>query len=261
MRLCDIDPKILIAGGAAAISILALFIILFILFYQRRRHSFLREKQALENNLRNELLKTQLEAREQTFNLIGQEIHDNVGQLLSSTKLMMGLTERHLEVVPDPFKTAQETLKTAIIELRSLSKSLNKDWLHQFDLVENLQVEIERIKYAGDIKINWFGCTGKIQLSAESQVMLFRVIQEAVENAIKYRDAKKIAITLTCNDKINISIADTREQLQPASEPNGAGQTNMRRRIELLGGNIEWLSHAQQGTEVKITVPKQNMLT
>src|SRR3954471_1551140 len=118
------NPEILIIGGAAIFSVLVFFIIIFIVMYQRRYYRFLREKQQLQNSFQNEILKTQLETQENTFFQIGEEIHDNIGQLLSSTKMMLGLTERSLPSVPDLLRTAQETLGKAISELRALSKSL-----------------------------------------------------------------------------------------------------------------------------------------
>ena len=121
MLLADINPKVLIIGGAAVFSVLVFFIILFIVLYQRRYYRFLREKQTLHNNFQSEILKTQLETQEETFYQIGEEIHDNIGQLLSSTRLLLGITERSLSSIPDPFKTAQETLGKAILEIRGKS--------------------------------------------------------------------------------------------------------------------------------------------
>ena len=153
MLLSEIDPKILIVGGAAIFSVLVFFIITFFVLYQRRFYRYLREKQELQNSFQQEILKTQLETQEDTFYQVGEEIHDNIGQLLSSTKMLLGLTERSLPSIPDPLRTAQETLGKAISELRALSKSLNKEWLHQFNVIQNLETEIERINSSHVLKL------------------------------------------------------------------------------------------------------------
>src|SRR5687768_428272 len=153
MLLVDIQPEILIMGGAAMFSVLVFFIIMFIVLYQRRYYKFLREKQHLKSSFQSEILKAQLETQEATFYQIGEEIHDNIGQLLSSTKMLLGITEQSFPIVPDHFKTAQETLSKAIIELRALSKSLNKEWLHQFNLIQNLETEIDRINSGHAIQV------------------------------------------------------------------------------------------------------------
>src|SRR5688500_1706665 len=126
MLVAKIDPYILVVGGAAIFSVFVIFIILFIIRYQRRYYRFLREKHQLEGKLLQEIRQIRLETQEETFYQIGEEIHDNIGQLLTSTKLLLSISERALPGIPDPFYTAQETLSKAIQELRALSKSLNK---------------------------------------------------------------------------------------------------------------------------------------
>jgi signal transduction histidine kinase len=258
MYLLDINPKILIVGGAAIFSILVFFIITFIVLYQRRFYKYAREKQDLQNSFQREILKTQLETQEETFHQIGEEIHDNIGQLLSSTKMMLGLTERSLPSVPDLLRTAQETLGKAISELRALSKSLNKEWLHQFNVIQNLETEIDRINSANVLKIELRTTVKLLLLSPEGQVMLFRIIQEALHNSIKHANAKTIQINIKQDDQIRVSVMDDGRGLQDNKEEIlGVGIINMKHRTNLLGGTIEWLPGELNGTEVRIELPIQ----
>jgi signal transduction histidine kinase len=259
MFLADLHPNVLIVGGAAIFSVLVFFIIIFIVLYQRRYYRFQREKQSLQNSFQSEILKTQLETQEETFYQIGEEIHDNIGQLLSSTKMLLGITERNLPTIPDPFRTAQETLGKAITELRSLSKSLNKEWLHQFNVIQNLETEIERINLANVIQIRLFTSVKLLPLAPEAQVMLFRIIQEAIHNSIKHANAKTLRITIDLNQIILVSIQDdgTGFELQE-NQQRGVGIINMKHRTTLLGGTIEWKAIPQGGTEVRIFIPIQN---
>jgi signal transduction histidine kinase len=259
MSLAGIDPRILIIGGAAIFSILVFFIIIFLVLYQKRYYRYIRETQDLQNSFQREILKTQLETQEETFYQIGEEIHDNIGQLLSSTKLLLGITERSLHNVPDPLRTAQETLGKAIAELRSLSKSLNKEWLHQFNLIQNLETEIERISTANVIKVELQTNIKLLPLAPESQVMLFRIIQEAMHNSIKHANAKTIFIRIEMNGLINVSIVDDGSGFQQTKkEMNGVGIINMKHRTNLLGGTIEWSPGEKNGTKVLIKLPFQN---
>jgi len=258
MYLSEINPKILIVGGAAIFSLLVFFIITFIVLYQRRFYKYLREKQDLQNSFQREILKTQLETQEETFHQIGEEIHDNIGQLLSSTKMLLGLTERNLSSVPDPLRTAQETLGKAIGELRALSKSLNKEWLHQFNLIQNLETEIERVNSANVLKLDLHTNVKQLPLSPEGQVMLFRIIQEALHNGIKHANAKTIRISIELNSAIKVSIADDGSGIQNSNDEfQGVGIINMKHRTILLGGTIEWHSSKNSGTEVRIELPVQ----
>lgn len=253
------DPKVLIIGGAAVFSVLVFFIISFIVLYQRRYYKFLREKQHLQNSFQREILKTQLETQEHTFNQIGEEIHDNIGQLLSSTKMLLGITERSLSLVPDPLKTAQETLGKALFELRALSKSLNKDWLHQFNLIENLQTEIERINIAQILRIELHTSVRTLPLAPEAQVMLFRIIQEAIQNSLKHAYARIIHISISSEKVIKITVVDDGVGFQPKNgEFSGVGIINMKNRMRLLAGVISWKPRDEGGTEVQMFLPIQN---
>ena len=259
MLLTDINANVLILGGAAIFSILVFSIIMFIVLYQRRYYKFLREKQHLKNSFQSEILKTQLETQEETFYQIGEEIHDNIGQLLSSTKMLLGITERSLPSVPDPLKTAQETLGKAITELRALSKSLNKEWLHQFNVIQNLDTEIERINTAHIVKIELHTSVKTLPLSPESQVMLFRIIQEAIHNSVKHANAKTIGIAIDLNESILVRILDDGSGFDATqSQHHGVGIINMKHRTLLLGGTIEWRLAEDRGTEVKIILPIEN---
>ena len=150
----------------------------------------------MEKQYREQLLQTQLETQEYSFNQISQELHDNIGQLLSSTKLLLGIAAMELKEVPDTLKTAEQTVGKAIVDLRSLSKSLSKEWLHQFNLVENLQAEKERINAARNITVDVISEYDKLPLAPEAQVMLFRVVQEALQNSIRHASPKHINIEI-----------------------------------------------------------------
>src|ERR1700743_3229280 len=83
----------LIVAGTIMLLLLGIFIVGFLFFYQKRHNRHLVEKEFLASNFRNELLRTQMEIREQTMQTIGAELHDNIGQLLSLTSLTLNSIE------------------------------------------------------------------------------------------------------------------------------------------------------------------------
>lgn len=255
MILFNIDPGVLIVGGAALFSLLGLFIINFILRYQKRQHKHMIEKQELFNNYQQELLKTQLETQEHTFYQIAEELHDNIGQLLSSTRMLIGVTERSLVDVPQTLRTADLTLAKAIQDLRSLSKSLNKEWLQRFNLLENLQVEVNRLNASRTVAVSLHQGIDEIQLPSESQVMLFRIVQEALHNCIRHAQASSIRIEIEKNEDLLLSIRDDGRGMRSAQPGFGLGLMNMQHRTKLLGGSIQWTSPNEIGTRVLIRVP------
>ena len=199
------------------------------------------------------LLHSQIEVQEATFSVLAKELHDNVGQLLSSSKMLLGITQRNMTNAPLTLNIAEETLGKAIHELRSLSKSLDKEWLEQFDLIENLGTEIKRINAGMVLEIH-FSHPGKLPLTVEEQIILFRIIQEALQNAIKHSDAKNIFIEIeTIDENIIVNITDDGKGFEPTFN-DGLGMRNMKHRTKLLGGNITW-DTPEKGSSVTIQLP------
>jgi signal transduction histidine kinase len=253
------EVLIVLIVGLTIFLILVGIVVFILLFYQKKRFQHRGQLAIMKNSIANELLKTQLETREETFLQIGNEIHDNVGQLLSSTKILLAITERSLKEVPDTLHTASETLTKAIQDLRSLSKTLNREWLGKFNIIENLAMEVERINTSGTITTSLFCSDNYLPLKPEAQVMLFRVVQEAMQNCLKHSDASVINIHLHLGpENIGVKIFDNGSGMPVFSEkPGGIGLLTMRHRARMLGGDVEWRNPDGLGTEVAITIPIQ----
>ncbi|MEO8568325.1 MAG: ATP-binding protein [Ginsengibacter sp.] len=251
----EIYPAII--AVSLVVIILSLGIVLAIVNYKRKQESYLREKKTMQEEFEKQLLQSQIEVQEATFSVLARELHDNVGQLLSSSKMLLAITQRNIADVPETLIIAEETIGKAINELRSLSKSLDKEWLEQFDLVENLSTEIKRIN-AGLILTIHFLHPDKLLLNAEKQIILFRIIQEVLQNAIKHAEAKNIEIKIESQpDNITVNIEDDGKGfIQTAND--GLGIRNMKHRTKLLGGNITWNTKAN-GSSISIRLPfKEN---
>lgn len=211
----------------------------------------------MQQELQQQLLQSQLETQEYSLCKISRELHDNIGQLLSSTKMLLGLAEMELDKVPDTLKTAEHTLGQAIQDVRVLSKSINKEWLHDFNLIENLHAEKQRINAGKEIQVELDSKHDKLALEPEAQVMIFRVVLEALQNSIKHAYAKKIIIKIEHTHKgfqLTVKHDGHGFDIEMAKKEN-AGLHNMEQRIKLLGGEIKWISTHKKGTLIKINIP------
>ncbi|MBY0479926.1 MAG: hypothetical protein K2Q21_01125 [Chitinophagaceae bacterium] len=238
--------------------LLGALIVYFVLAYKRKQELHNTEMIITKNNFENQLLQSRIETQEETLAVLGKELHDNIGQLLNSTKLLIGVTQRKLIDAPDTLTIADETLATAISELRSLSKSLNKEWLQQFNFIENLQTEIKRINASEILQINCSN-SSKIPFPSDAQIILFRIVQEALQNAIKHARASHIDITITEDqNSLLLLITDNGTGFDfNDSKKNSLGLLNMQHRTKLLGGSIEWAS-TNSGTSVTLRLPLLN---
>lgn len=227
-------------------------ILMYVRLYNEKKQVNEEEKMKMKKHYENELLRSQVEVRESTVTAIGKELHDNVGQLLSTTKMLLGITEINLSPVPDTLSTANATLSKAIQELRFISRSLDKEWLEQFDFSENLDNEIRRINAGGVIKAS-YDTSARLPMVPDKQLILFRIVQEAIQNALKHATPGYISVDVKeAQQELHISIRN--DGLPLPDHVQGMGTNNMKHRVQLFGGTIRWLSH-EDHTEVKIIVP------
>ncbi len=213
-------------------------------------------EEIMKPELKNELLQIKFEIQEYSIRHASREINDNIGQLLSSAKMLMGIGFMELSAVPDSLATAEQTIGKAIQDLRSLSKSLNKKLLGEFDLVDSLEAELELLNIAGNKKIQLISEYKTLPLQPEEQVILFGIIQEVLLNAIKHA-AKNIVIRInSINDCLELSIEDDGKGFDVEELKTGRpGLRNIEYRVQLLNGRIEWKSKENNRTEIRIFVP------
>lgn len=245
----------IILAASSILLLITLFIVMLVVAYLKRDLKHLKEKESMEADFENQLLQSQLETQEETLHQLSTEIHDNVGQLLNSTKLLIGLTQRSLPEPPETLLMADDTLGKAIQEIRSLSKSLNKEWLQQFNFIENLEAEISRINAARGLQINLYR-PDSLSMKASEQIILFRIVQEVLQNAMKHAFAKTIEIKIKEDNRLlTILISDDGTGFDETTITQSVGLLNIKHRTKLLGGTVRWLSSINNGTQVTIQLP------
>ncbi len=248
------------------ITIMLLLIVSFLLFvmvwYRRKSNRHILEKQNMQQAFNTEILQARLETQEHSFNQISRELHDNIGQLLSSTKMLMKVGFIQLNNVPESLTTAEQTITKAIQDLRHVSKSFNKEWLLQFNLIKNLETEINYINITKAIQADFLTDYDNLPLAADEQMMLFRVMQEALQNSLKHASPKHIGIQIKNEaTSIHIIIKDDGNGFDFAlAQQQSLGLTNMQQRIKFLEGIIEWQSQKNNGTTVKIILPLKDKI-
>jgi len=250
--------------GAFFITFLITVIIIAIIKYYNRLKKHQSEVITLENNYQKEMLKTQIEIQEQTFHNISQEIHDNLGQSLSLVKL--NLNRLKLECIDRNAGKVDNMINDigkVINDMRSLSKSLNSDYLINVDIYEAVNFEIERIQRTGFFAVEFKEKGDRISLAPQKKLILIRTLQETFNNIIKHSEADIISISL--NYKVNdliLLVEDNGKGFDiknlEVSNPNssiGVGLKNMSRRAELIGGKFSIKSSEGKGTKVIISIP------
>jgi two-component sensor histidine kinase len=189
--------------------------------------------------------------------LIGQELHDNVNQLLCSAKLHLEVLEVYKQDNVEAKQTTQQLLVEAIEEIKKLSRGLVLQQLKKDTLHESIRALIEDFKTLNKINII-FGIhhLDEELLSVNKKFNIYRIVQEQLRNIQEHSKAKTAVITLeTYNNNIELIIDDDGVGFDTHLQVKGIGLINIRERVRLLNGHCEITSSPGKGCRVHIILP------
>jgi len=204
-----------------------------------------------------QLLHSQLEIQEQTLKNISQEIHDNIGQTLSLVKLNLNTIDLHKgEGSEEKILYSKELVSKAIVDLRNISRSLNTDAILSGGLIKAIETELNIINNAGSLKGDLIITGHKSRLDPRNELILFRIVQEAINNIIKHSGASLITVRIIFTEgQLAIKISDNGSGFDSnLAASDGSGLRNMRNRAELIGGSFEIYS-GPGGTTISVNLP------
>jgi two-component system, NarL family, sensor kinase len=246
--------------GTVVLVLFALFLIFFLVVHKQRQYRYLIEKQQLEHQYQSQLLQSQIEVQEQAFQYFSGEIHDNVGQILSLTKLYLYKIAKNSTGTPveEDANQGTELLTKAIADLRNISHTANGNYVSNTDLGESIRKELDYIASAKKIKCNFKKEGEPYPLEKEKNLLAFRIIQESVANALKHGNPTELDIALNYKPgTLSVSIIDNGEgfDTEVLQKGNGIGVNNMNVRANLLKGKLDIRSVKNEGTTVKLEIP------
>jgi len=251
--------------GTVVLLLVGGFLISFLFMYQKKKRQNEMEKQLMSNQFSQTLLQTQLEIQEQTLKTISQEIHDNIGQVLSLAKLNLNTMDITKQTeLQEKIMDSKNLVSKAIQDLRDLSKSLNTDNIAAMGLLNAVQYELDMIRKTGFETV--FEVTGTIQkMEPQKELIIFRIVQETLNNIIKHAAAKKITVVAAYSpDKLELQVLDDGQgvdlsRLNEGSIPGfGLGIRNMHNRATMIGAVFNISSNLGTGTTVKLIIPFTN---
>src|SRR6266487_938151 len=199
-----------------------------------------------------------IEGQEKERKEIGKELHDNINQILTTTQLYLEIAkgtadENTLEMI----QLSSKSVGNAINEIRKLSRSLTPPSLGDLGLVESVKDLCDSIKTTQIFDIRFYHKDfNEMGLPENLRLMLFRIVQEQVNNIIKYAEATTILIRLiTDPDELMLVVSDNGKGFEPSEIKKGLGLNNIINRAELFHGKAEITSAPEQGCTIIVTVP------
>jgi signal transduction histidine kinase len=246
--------------------ILAGFIVYFVVLSRARYNRYFREKKEIEQRFGEAMLQSQIEIQAQTLDAIALEIHDNIAQGLTLAKLNLHTADIPVGTAAgDKVRDSRELIMKAIQDLRDLSRSLHSVKISEKGLRHAIEHQLDMIRKAGGPH-GEFRTTGKpIPLDAKVELILFRMIQELLNNVLKHAEAKNILVTADYRgDYALFEIADDGQGFDAAghegkagakeSSGDGVGLLNMRSRATAIGADFRITSKAGEGTRATIRI-------
>lgn len=253
------DEEIFIAVITTAFLMVFLIavIVIAIVKYQNRIRHHLMEVNNLKNIYQQEILKAQLEMQEQTFLSISQEIHDNIGQILSL--IILNITTINFDNTlgaKNKIESSKELLIQAMEDLRALSKRLNIDFISRQSLPELIKFHLNLIQKGEQHQTNFEKHGKENFFDSEVKLFLVRIIQEALNNIIKHAEATTITIILEYfPDKAILTIKDNGKGFDPNKPPDGIGIQNMKRRADLINAKFSIQNAPEGGVIIQLIIP------
>ena len=247
---------IFIAGTVLLLLLFISFIVSIVYKYQQKQNTYFKEIEALKTSHQNALLQSQLEIQEQTFQNISREIHDNIGQKLTLAKLHLNtLNYAESQKTAAQINDSINMISEAITDLSDISQSMNSENILNNGLIKGLEYEMEQLEKSGLYDISLAVTGNTLFLDAHKELVIFRIVQEALNNIVKHAKANKISISLHYNTaKLALIVSDNGIGFDGIS-CTGSGLFNMKKRTEMLKGHIEISSKVDKGTNVIIKIP------
>lgn len=218
------------------------------------------QTRALHEQQRQEQVKmitTTLDAQEKERNLIGQELHDNVNQILVGTKLFLSMIKQ------DPVKnkllinSCMETIQQAIDENRKIAHALVAPDFETKILAEQIaDLTDNMLKTSGiDVDINTTYLVESL-LEEDQKLAIYRIAQEQCANIIKYAQAQLVDISLSTSDEcFKMIIADDGIGMEANKPTKGIGLKNIKGRLSIFNGTVTIKSAPGKGFALEITMP------
>lgn len=252
---------IMLFGTLGMVS-LTLGIVFFVIFHQRKVTRFNAELKKLEDDKQQVLLNASIKFQEEERNRIAADLHDDVGPLLATARLY--LNENMINQEPaaqlQSIFTAKQIIDDAIQLIRNISHSMMPPTLKNFGLESAMSDLFQKINGSGSLSASVRFHDYKNRLKLEQELLIFRIIQELVNNILKHSNAGFIHLTQNANATHSYlrihhdgqGIIQTEfERLNHVS--TGLGLKNITSRVKVLNGRI-FFEIDQSHTYYKVTI-------
>jgi PAS domain S-box-containing protein len=209
-----------------------------------------------------EVMQATLKAEEQQREIIGNELHDGVGHILTYTSLFLQMAAAEENISPALIEKAKDKVELAIQEVRRISRNLVPPALIDLGLREAI-IELLN-QYAGVRAVKFELECKKLSLAGidlNAQRNIYRIVQELIHNTMKHTEADHISLSITRNESnMQIDFRNNGVAFDVERLKKGVGLQSIHNRAYFYNGNLSVISKKNEGTSFHIELPLKNLL-
>lgn len=251
------EQIVLIVYSTVILLFFIVFGILFFIAFQRRKNKLLLSNLKKEQEFKAALQNSKLEIQEQTLKNVSWELHDNIGQLLSTAIIHINMlnTNRDQKIagsVEDIKKLVADSLQ----EIRSLSKTLNHEVITNIGLKKSVRNELSRFEKLNFLKTQLTVMGEEKLLNPKDEIIIYRIIQEFFSNSVKHAKASNLKVLLNYDsEKLQVVIKDDGIGYDMRTVQANSGLLNMQSRAALIDASMKLVSEIDKGVSLSLEYP------
>ncbi len=251
------EQILLIIYFTVIILFFIIFGIIFFVAFQRRKNKLLLEKLKAEQRYEDEIFKSRIEIQEQALKNVSWELHDNIGQLLSTAVMQINIMSTTIDAnASEGLGDVRKLVGDSLQEIRNLSKTLNNEVIHNIGLQKSIQVELDRFEKLRFLKTKLTVTGDEFHIDPKDEIILYRIIQEFFSNTIKYAEASNLEVTLGyTEDALTITIKEDGVGFDMASVQANSGLLNMKSRAAMVKAKYDYKTAPGKGVLLTIRYP------
>jgi len=232
--------------------ILVIIIIIFFVIFQTKKNNYIIERHSAEQKKEQEIAKSAMEIQEQSFKNIGWELHDNVGQILSTAKMQLSILQRKLpEEHKESIAEIGDLITDSLQEIRLLSKTLNHEVVSNIGLIRSVGFELERFNRLNFLRASLSVKGDVVMIDMNDEIIIFRILQEFFSNVVRHSKATELTVLLEFfPDRLEIMARDNGIGFDPEKTLVTSGLINMKCRASMIGATYTIRSAPHEGVNL-----------
>ncbi len=246
----------LLLGSSIVFLLMGLALVLFIMQYQKKTISQSEELQNSKMKHQQQMLAATIESQEAERKRIAANLHDSLGAQLSTIRMFLLMQGEENEGVKPFAEESGEMLLQSIQEVREIAQDLLPSALKYGGLKSACSQFLENTQNSTPLQINTQYSGVFIRLSEKSELSIFRIIQELVNNTLKHAEASIIDVELIYEeDNLFLNYSDNGKGMTKEKQNQGLGMYNIASRVQSLKGKYTCESTPRNGVHFAIKIP------